>query len=104
MSIYGLGVEPMHSESEVRVEVWTARATELEASLANWQATACQQGEYPCFPLLAIKMPLQLVGTCTYASIQQDVSFVARRSIFCRQGYKSVHPALPDLFCYTQFS
>ena len=94
----------MHSESEVRVEVWTARATELEASLANWQATACQQGEYPCFPLLAIKMPLQLVGTCTYASIQQDVSFVARRAVYRRRDYKSVDPALPDPFHHTQFS
>jgi hypothetical protein len=55
--------------------------------------------EYPCFPQLAIKKPLELAGTFIYASIQQDVSFLARRAILYRQGC-----ALPDLFRYTQFS
>jgi len=40
----------------------------------------------------------------TYANIQQVVSFFTRRAVFCRQGYKSADPALPDPFRYTRFS
>jgi hypothetical protein len=57
VSIYGLGVERMDPESELRVKGWTAKQSEGERLLANWQATSCQRSKYPCFSQLAIKMP-----------------------------------------------
>jgi hypothetical protein len=73
---------------------------EMSTRIVRKLASNClPTSEYPGFPQLAIKMPLQQAETFIYASIQQDVSFLARRAILYRQGC-----ALPDLFRYTQFS
>jgi len=42
VSIYGLAVEQMDPESELRVKGWTARLSEGQRPLPNLQATACR--------------------------------------------------------------